>query len=167
MTHIPYQLTPYLTPRSDAVMKSRRRNIHIDPGNQSEMAYLLMMTSAGTRTWSQRRKRMMQGVEDPAQEHQFPRDHKYTLFPWERQQPYRSRDQRHYSRPSTHTCCIGEVFSSLFLYCSTPCTDVLICWQGFCITTKGTDLGTYHQTVIPTSSLNSLRMYKAYPSNHV
>ena len=79
--HIPYQLTPYLTPRSDVVMKSRRRNICIDPGDQSETAYLLMTTSAGTRTRSQRRKQTMWGVEDPAQEHQFPQDHKIYSVP--------------------------------------------------------------------------------------
>ena len=165
--HIPYQPAPYLTPRSDAVMKSRRRDICIDPGDQSETAYLLMMTSAGTRMQSQRWKWVMWGVEDPAQEHRFPWDHKYTLSPWERRRPYRLRDRGHYSRPSMHTCCAGDVFSSLFLYCSTPCTDTLICWQGLCITTKGTNLDTYHQTVIPISSLSSLWLYKAYPSNHV
>ena len=136
MTHIQYQLAPYLTPRSGAVMKSRWRNICIDPGDQSETAYLLMMTSAGTRMRSQRQKWTMRGVEDPAQEHQFPWDHKYTLFPWERWRPYRLRDRQHYSRPSMHTCWIGEVFSSLFLYCSTPCTDALICWQGFLYNNK-------------------------------
>ena len=148
-------------------MKSWQRDICIDPSDQSETAYLPMSTSAGTRTWSQRQKQAMWGVEDPAQEHRFPQDHKYTLFPWERQLPYRSRDRWHYSRPSAHTCCAGEVFSSLFLYCSTPCTDALICWQGLCITTKGTDLDTYHQTVMLISSLSSLWLFKAYPSNHV
>ena len=65
-THIPYQPAPYLTPRSDVVMTSRQRNICIDPGDQSEMVYLTMMTSAGTRTRSQRWKWVMWGVEDPA-----------------------------------------------------------------------------------------------------
>ena len=79
--HIPHQPAPYLTPRSDTVMKSRQKNICIDPGDQSEKAYLLMTTSAGTRMQSQRRKRMMQGVEDPAQEHQFPWDSKIYSVP--------------------------------------------------------------------------------------
>ena len=58
-------------------------------------------------------------------------------------------------------------FSSLFLYCFTLCSDALICQQGLCITTKGTDLDTYHQTIIPISSLSSLWLYKDYPSNHM
>ena len=58
-------------------------------------------------------------------------------------------------------------FSSLFLYCFTLYTDALICRQGLCITTNGTDLDTYHQITIPISSLSSLWLYKAYPSNHV
>ena len=58
-------------------------------------------------------------------------------------------------------------FSSLFLYCFTLCTDALICWQGLCMTTRGTNLDTYHQTTIPISLLSSLWVYKAYPSNHV
>ena len=58
-------------------------------------------------------------------------------------------------------------FSSLFLYCFTLCTDALICWQGLCMTTRGTNLDTYHQTTTSISSLSSLWLYKAYPSNHV
>ena len=56
-------------------------------------------------------------------------------------------------------------FPSLFLYCFTLCIDALICWQGLCMTIRGTDLDTHHQTTIPISSLSSLYLYKDYPSN--
>ena len=58
-------------------------------------------------------------------------------------------------------------FPSLSLYCFTLCIDALICWQRLCMTIRGTDLDTHHQTTIPISSLSSLCLYKDYPSNHV
>ena len=116
---------------------------------------------------TQKQKRMMWGVEDPAQEHQSPWDHRYMLFPWDRRWPYRLRDWCHSSRPSVHIYCAGEVFHLYFLYCFTLCTDALICWQGLCMITRGTNLDTYHQTTIPIPSLSSVWLYKAYPSNHV
>ena len=128
----------------------------IDPGDRSETAYLPMTTSGGTRMQSQKQKRMVQGAEDPGQEHQFSWDYGCILLPWNEWWPYRLRSQWHYPGPSRHICCVRRSFPSLFLYCFTLCIDALICWQGLCMTIRGTNLDTHHQTIIPISSLSSL-----------
>ena len=110
---------------------------------------------------------MAQGAEDPVQEHRFSQDYGYILLPWNERRPYRFRSQWHYPGLSAHICHIGEVFPSLFLYCFTLCIDASLCSQGLCMTIRGTDLDTYHQTIIPISSLSSLCLYKDYPPNHV